>query len=126
MTPNGKTILVAEDDDLNRKLFRDLLEIRGYRILQTTHGAGAWELTREHHPDLVLMNISLPDVSGLDIIRRIKQDEVLRTIPIIAVTGHAMQGDAERCLAHGCAAYIPKPIDIASYIGVIETVLSAE
>ena len=91
----SKVILITEDDELNRKLFSDLLELRGYQTLQTRDGMGALRLARERRPNLILMNIKLPDISGLEVTYRIKQDETLRHIPVIAVTGFAMDGDAD-------------------------------
>lgn len=118
-----KVILIAEDDDLNRKLFSDLLEFRGYQTLQSRDGMGALRMVREHRPHLILMNIKLPDISGLEVASRIKQDETLRHIPVIAVTGFAMDGDAEKILASGCDAYMTKPIIVSEYLKVIERVL---
>ena len=120
----SKVILITEDDDLNRKLFSDLLEFRGYQTLQTRDGMGALRLVREHRPNLILMNIKLPDISGLEVTYRIKQDKALRHIPVIAVTGFAMNGDAEKILASGCDAYMTKPIVIAEYLNVIERALN--
>ena len=119
----SKVILIAEDDELNRKLFCDLLEFRGYQTLQSSDGMGALRMVREHRPHLILMNIKLPDISGLEVTSRIKQDEALRHIPVIAVTGFAMDGDAEKILASGCDAYMTKPIIVSEYLKVIERVL---
>jgi two-component system cell cycle response regulator DivK len=120
----SKTILIAEDDELNRKLFSDLLTLRGYRTLQTRDGVGALRLAREHRPHLILMNIKLPDMSGLEVTHRIKQDKTLRHIPVIAVTGFAMDGDAEKILASGCDGYMIKPIVVAEYLSVVERALN--
>jgi two-component system cell cycle response regulator DivK len=116
----NKTILIVEDNELNMKLFHDLLEAHGYATLQTGNGNEALKLTRQHHPNLILMDIQLPEVSGLDVTRWIKSDESIRHIPVIAVSAFAMKGDEEKILECGCDAYITKPISIANFIEVIE------
>ena len=114
-----KTVLIVEDNELNMKLFHDLLDAHGYDTLQTRSGKDALALTREHRPDLILMDIQLPEISGLDVIRMIKSDETVCDIPIIAVTAFAMKGDEERIRSGGCEAYISKPISIGSFIATI-------
>jgi len=107
-----KTILVVEDNELNMKLFHDLLEAHGYSILQTRDGMEALKLARQHKPDLILMDIQLPEVSGLEVTKWIKEDDELKSIPIIAVTAFAMKGDEEKIREGGCEAYIAKPISV--------------
>ena len=119
-----KTILIVEDNELNMKLFNDLLEAHGYRTLQTRNGKEALELTRLHKPDLILMDIQLPEVSGLQVTRWIKQDEALRHIPVIAITAFAMKGDEERILAGGCEAYMSKPISILKFLETVRRFLN--
>jgi two-component system cell cycle response regulator DivK len=116
----NKTILIVEDNDLNMKLFHDLLEAHGYATLQTSNGHEALKLARQHHPNLILMDIQLPEVSGFDVTRWIKNDESIRHIPVIAVSAFAMKGDEEKILECGCEAYIAKPISIAHFMEVIE------
>jgi len=116
----GKTVLVVEDNELNMKLFHDLLEAHGYRILQTKDGMEALQLAREHRPDLILMDIQLPEVSGLEVTRWIKEDADLRAIPVIAVTAFAMKGDEEKMRKGGCEAYLAKPISVASFLETVE------
>jgi two-component system cell cycle response regulator DivK len=116
----GKTVLVVEDNELNMKLFHDLLEAHGYRILQTKDGMEALQLAREHKPDLILMDIQLPEVSGLEVTRWIKEDADLRAIPVIAVTAFAMKGDEEKMRKGGCEAYLAKPISVASFLETVE------
>jgi len=116
----GKTVLVVEDNELNMKLFHDLLEAHGYRILQTKDGMEALHLAREHRPDLILMDIQLPEVSGLEVTRWIKEDADLRAIPVIAVTAFAMKGDEEKMRKGGCEAYLAKPISVASFLETVE------
>ncbi|GAA4534189.1 response regulator [Chelativorans composti] len=119
----AKKVMIVEDNELNMKLFRDLIEANGYETVLTRSGLNALELAREHRPDLILMDIQLPEVSGLEVTRRLKQDETLRSIPVIAVTAFAMKGDEERIRQGGCEAYISKPISITSFIQTIKTYL---
>jgi two-component system cell cycle response regulator DivK len=116
-----KTVLVVEDNELNMKLFHDLLEANGYNIVQTRNGLEAIDLAREHHPDLILMDIQLPEVSGLEVTKWIKEDDDLRTIPVIAVTAFAMKGDEERIRQGGCEAYLSKPISVAKFLDTVKT-----
>ncbi|KAF0130775.1 MAG: two-component system cell cycle response regulator DivK [Xanthobacteraceae bacterium] len=115
----SKTVMIVEDNELNMKLFHDLLEANGYRTIQTRNGTEALALAREHHPDLILMDIQLPEVSGLDVTRWIKEDETIRHIPVIAVTAFAMKGDEERIRAGGCEAYLSKPISVMKFIETV-------
>ena len=119
MDATTKTILIVEDNELNMKLFHDLLDAHGYRILQTRDGMEALEIAREHHPDLILMDIQLPEISGLEVTKWLKADDSLRAIPVVAVTAFAMKGDAEMVRQGGCEAYISKPISV---MGFLETV----
>ncbi|BCP54896.1 response regulator [Kaistia sp. 32K] len=117
----AKTVLVVEDNELNMKLFHDLLEAHGYNIIQTRNGLEALELARTYRPDLILMDIQLPEVSGLEVTKWIKEDDELRAIPIIAVTAFAMKGDEERIRQGGCEAYLSKPISIGKFIETVKT-----
>jgi two-component system cell cycle response regulator DivK len=119
-----KKVLIVEDNDLNMKLFNDLLVAHGYGTLQTRDGIEALALARQHHPDLILMDIQLPEVSGLQVTQWIKKDDDLRAIPVIAVTAFAMKGDEEKIRDGGCEAYIAKPISVASFISTVERFLS--
>jgi len=118
-----KKILIVEDNELNMKLFHDLLEVHGYTTLQTKDGREALQLAREHRPDLILMDIQLPEVSGLAVTKWIKADDELKSIPVIAVTAFAMKGDEEKIRSGGCEAYIAKPISVNSFLETIQTVL---
>ncbi len=124
-TKNGvaKTVLIVEDNELNMKLFHDLLEAHGYNILQSREGMEALRIAREHHPDLILMDIQLPEVSGLEVTKWIKEDDQLKDIPVIAVTAFAMKGDEEKIRQGGCEAYIAKPISVANFIETIQRFL---
>jgi two-component system cell cycle response regulator DivK len=121
----SKTVLIVEDNELNMKLFNDLLETRGCRIIQTRNGVEAVRLARETQPDLILMDIQLPEVSGLEVTQWLKDDESLRTIPIIAVTAFAMKGDEEKILQGGCEAYLSKPISVAKFFETVDQFLGA-
>ena len=119
-----KTVLIVEDNELNMKLFNDLLEAHGYETLQTRDGIDALKIAREHKPDLILMDIQLPEVSGLEVAKWIKGDDALKSIPIIAVTAFAMKGDEENIKQGGCEAYIPKTISVARLLETVEHFLS--
>lgn len=121
-----KRILIVEDNDLNLKLFRDLLSAHGYETIETKEGLEAINLTREQRPDLILMDIQLPEISGLDVTRRLKSDESIRDIPIIAVTAFAMKDDEEKILSAGCQAYISKPISIVPFLNTVRRFLGEE
>ncbi len=113
------TVLIVEDNELNMKLFHDLLDAHGFETLQTRNGMEAMELARTHRPDLILMDIQLPEVSGLEVTKWLKDDDELRDIPVIAVTAFAMKGDEERIRQGGCEAYISKPISVGHFIETI-------
>ena len=116
----AKTVLIVEDNELNMKLFNDLLEAKGYEVIQTRNGLNALDLAKKHRPDLILMDIQLPEVSGLEVTKWIKEDETISSIPVIAVTAFAMKGDEERIRQGGCEAYISKPISVATFIKTIQ------
>lgn len=120
----AKTVLIVEDNELNMKLFHDLLDSRGYDILQTRDGLEALKIARQEVPDLILMDIQLPEVSGLEVTKWIKEDDGLKHIPVIAVTAFAMKGDEEKILEGGCQAYIAKPISVASFLSTVEKFLA--
>ncbi len=116
----SKTVLIVEDNELNMKLFHDLLDAYGYATLQTRNGMEALDIARSHRPDLILMDIQLPEVSGLEVTKWLKDDDQLRDIPVIAVTAFAMKGDEERIRDGGCEAYISKPISVPSFIASVQ------
>ncbi len=119
----AKTVMIVEDNELNMKLFRDLIEASGYDTVRTRNGQDALNLAREYRPDLILMDIQLPGLSGLEVTKWLKQDDDLHTIPVIAVTAFAMKGDEERIRQGGCEAYISKPIAVGSFMETIRSYL---
>lgn len=118
-----KTILIVEDNDLNMKLFNDLLQAHGYETLQSFDGTDAIGLAREYHPDLIIMDIQLPEFSGLEYTRKLKADDELKDIPVLAVTAFVMKGDKERCIEAGCDRYIPKPISVPIFLKTVHDLI---
>jgi two-component system cell cycle response regulator DivK len=119
----GHRVLIVEDNELNMKLFHDLLEASGMEILQTRNGTDALKVAKQERPDLIVMDIQLPEMSGLEVTERIKSDPDLKPIPVIAVTAFAMKGDEERIRAAGCEAYLSKPISIDRFIATVKQFL---
>lgn len=122
----ARTILVVEDNDMNMQLVEFLLEEGGYGIVKATSGEEALALTRDASsatPDLILMDIHLPGMDGLSVVRAMKEEDRTRTIPILALTAHAMRGDRDRFLEAGCDGYISKPIDVKTFLESIERYL---
>jgi two-component system cell cycle response regulator DivK len=115
----GEQILVVEDNGKNIKLFRDVLQATGYRILEATTGGQAVELASEHGPDLVLMDIRLPDFDGVEALGRLRADERTASIPVLALTAQAMGGDRDRFLAAGFDGYVSKPVNIVELLGTV-------
>ena len=118
-----KKVLIVEDNELNMKLFSDLLDANGYQTIKSTTGKKALELVKSKLPDLVLMDIQLPDVSGLEVTRQIKDDETTKDIPVIAITAFAMKGDAERIRNGGCEDYMSKPISVPKFLKMVRSFL---
>ena len=115
----GEQILVVEDNEKNMKLFRDVLAATGYRTLEATTGGEAVDMASEHTPDLVLMDIQLPDLDGVEALRRLRADARTATIPVLALTAQAMRGDRERFLTEGFDGYLSKPVNVRELIGVV-------
>ena len=115
----GEQVLVVEDNELNMKLFRDVLLANGFRTLEATTGAHAIELAAEYMPDLVLMDIQLPDIDGVEALERLRRDERTAAVPVLAVTAQAMDGDRERLLGAGFDGYISKPVNVVEFLGVV-------
>ena len=121
-----KKVLIVEDNELNMKLFRDLLEAHGIATVDTKNGNEVLDLARRERPDLILMDIQLPEVSGLDVTRWLKADAELKSIPVIAVTAFAMKGDEQKIREGGCEDYISKPISVMHFIETIQKHLNSE
>ncbi|MFV3130738.1 response regulator [Niveispirillum sp. KHB5.9] len=121
--PRQRRVLIVEDNELNMKLFHDLLEAHGYATLQTKDGMDALRLARLHRPDLILMDIQLPEVSGLEVTKWLKEDDELKAIPVVAVTAFAMKGDEEKIREGGCEDYIAKPISVAKFLQTVQRFL---
>lgn len=118
-----KKVLIVEDNALNMKLFHDLLEAQGIDTVETRDGLQVLEITREHKPDLILMDIQLPEISGLDVTKQLKEQEDLKHIPVIAITAFAMKGDEEKIREGGCEDYISKPISVVSFLETVNKYL---
>lgn len=122
----SKTVMIVEDNELNMKLFHDLLEAHGIQTVQTNDGRKVLDLAREHKPDLILMDIQLPEVSGLDVTKWLKSDDTLKSIPVIAITAFAMKGDEEKIREGGCEDYISKPISVVQFMKVVQNYLNSQ
>ena len=120
-----KRILVVEDQEDNRQILRDLLSSVGYEMTEAWDGEAGVAAAKEQRPDLILMDIQLPEVSGLEVTQWLKDDESLRAIPVIAVTAFAMKGDEEKILQGGCEAYLSKPISVAKFFETVDLFLGA-
>ena len=116
----GPQVLVVEDNERNMKLFRDVLHASGYRTLEAATGERAVELVFEHRPDLVLMDIQLPDIDGVEALDRLRADERFSSVPVLALTAQAMEGDRERFLAAGFDGYLSKPVNIAEFVATVK------
>ena len=116
----GEQILVVEDNEKNMKLFRDVLRAAGYRTLEASTGHQALMLATEHGPALVFMDIRLPDMDGLEALSRLRLDKRTASIPVLAVTAQAMNGDRERFTEAGFDGYLSKPIDVDELIAIVE------
>ena len=116
----GPQVLVVEDNERNMKLFRDVLQGSGYRTLEATTGTRAVELVIEHGPDLVLMDIQLPDIDGIEALYQLRADVRTASVPVLALTAQAMEGDRERFLAAGFDGYLSKPVNIADFVATVK------
>jgi len=116
----GAQVLVVEDNEKNMKLFRDVLQASGYRLLEATTGEQAMALAADHQPNLVLMDIQLPDIDGVEALGRLRADARTASIPVVALTAQAMHGDRERFLDAGFDAYISKPVDVLEFVKTVK------
>jgi two-component system cell cycle response regulator DivK len=119
----GELILVVEDNEKNRKLVRDVLTVKGYRLLESETGEEGLRLASEHHPALVLMDIQLPGIDGIETLRRLRADAATATIPVVAVTASAMMHDRQKILAAGFDGYQAKPISVRPFLELVREVL---
>jgi len=113
---SGKNILLVEDNEVNRRLAGFLLRSQGYQVREATSAAAAFEILDKEPTDLIVMDIQLPGIDGLEATRKLKEQPATADIPVIAVTSYAMKGDREKALAAGCAGYVTKPIDKNTFI----------
>jgi two-component system cell cycle response regulator DivK len=120
-----KRILIVEDNALNMRLLHDVLEAYGYLPITTGRGTAALALAEEHRPDLILMDLQLPDISGLDAVRQLKENATTKDIPVVAVTAFAMVGDERKALTSGCDGYVSKPIMIGDFLRLVERFIGA-
>ena len=120
MQNSGKVVLVIEDNEINMRLFRDILEAHSYHVSEATNGMEGWRSACERQPGLIVIDIQLPDVSGLEVTGWLKDDDNLKSVPIIAVSAFAVAGDDKKILKSGCDAFIPKPISIPKFLQTIE------
>ena len=114
-----KTILIIEDNELNMKLVRSMLELGRHQVLEARDAETGIQLALEHLPALILMDIQLPGMDGLHASRRIRNDPILADIPVVALTSYAMQGDEQKATATGCSGYIAKPIDTRNFLDML-------
>ena len=122
----AKKILVVEDNELNLKLFCDLLRAHGYEAEPVRDGREAVERTRAFRPDLIIMDIQMPNISGLELIEQLKADEALKTIPVMAVTAYAAKGDEERIRDAGAEGYVSKPISVMKFVEAVGALLKVQ
>jgi two-component system cell cycle response regulator DivK len=120
----AKRILVVEDNDLNRKLFCDVLKSQGFDVEPVADGHEALERARSFAPDLIIMDIQLPNISGLDLIEAAKEDVTLRGIPVLAVTAYAGKGDEERIRQAGAEGYLAKPVSIGPFMAAVRALIA--
>ncbi len=126
MTGSEQVVLVVEDNKSNMRLCHDLLQAHGYKVVRAKDGSNGWHMAREHRPNLILLDIQLPDLSGLEVVSQLRADEDLRSIPVIAMTAFAMNGDREKFLQNGFDAYISKPISVVDFLQTVEQLICRE
>ncbi len=122
---SDKKILLVEDNPVNRRLAEFLLRSQGYQVRAATNAQEAFDTIKAERPDLILMDVQLPGMDGLEATRKLKAEPTTRDIPVVAVTSYAMKGDREKALAAGCSGYITKPIDKDTFVQEVATVLAS-
>lgn len=118
-----KRVMVVEDNDLNRKLFRDVLQANGYEVASVSDGFEVIQTAKKFSPDLIIMDIQLPGISGIDLIQSASEDSVLRKVPILAVTAFAAKGDEERIVSAGASGYLSKPVSIVPFMSTVNALI---
>ena len=118
-----KTVLLVEDNETIRRAFCILLEDEGYQVLEAGSGETALESAAAHRPHIILLDLGLPDINGLDVTRQLRATDAMRETPIVALTGRALETDEAACLAAGCTAYLSKPVDTARLLRTIEDLI---
>jgi len=122
----GELILIVEDQPLNRKLVRDVLQVKGYRTIEAENGEDGVRAAVEQHPALILMDIQLPGINGIEALKRLRDNPETRAIPVIAVTASAMQQNRAEIIAAGFDGYQAKPINIAAFLGAVRGALDGQ
>ena len=122
---SDKKILLVEDNPVNRRLAEFLLRSQGYQVRSATTAQEAFDTIKAERPDLILMDVQLPGMDGLEATKKLKEEPTTRDIPVVAVTSYAMKGDREKALAAGCSGYITKPIDKDTFVQEVATVLAS-
>jgi len=123
---SGELILIVEDQPLNRKLVRDVLQAKGYRTMETETGEDGVRVAQEQLPALILMDIQLPGINGIEALKRLRRDPATRTIPVIAVTASAMQQNRKEILEAGFDGYQPKPINVVAFLSAVRAALDEQ
>lgn len=122
---NGKCVLIVEDNPLNMKLFSAMVAAQGYGVLQATDGLAGLDMAHRDYPDLIIMDIMMPGISGLEAARKLKDDPDTRDIPIIVTSGYGLRGDEEELRASGCDGFIAKPIGVSDFMELVEQLMPA-
>jgi two-component system, cell cycle response regulator DivK len=125
VSASPQTVLLVEDNDDNLRIYSTILSYAGYHVLEATDGEAGVERARAEHPDLILMDVSLPKMDGWEATRRLKGDAATSAIPIIALTAHALSSDRERAIQAGCDGYIPKPAEPRAVLAEVQRILQA-
>ena len=124
MNTLDKVVLVVEDNSTDMRLFHAILDGNGYNVLQATNGMDGWQMAQEHRPSIILIDMQLPDIPGIDLTKRLKEDETLKSIPVVAITAFAMYGDEEKFRDGGCDGYISKPISVPNFMQTVERLVA--
>ncbi len=124
MNTLDKVVLVVEENPTNMRLFHAILDAHGYNVLQATNGMDGWQMAQEHRASIILIDMQLPDIPGIEVTKRLKEDETLKSIPVVAITAFAMKGDEKKCLQNGCDGYISEPISVPNFMQTVERLVA--